>query len=70
MIIFKYTYILYLIFYRIAQNFLKVVIYFEDLNYEEIKEEPMYDVGIFLYCIHGYICNISGFLYLNPRKPV
>ena len=43
------TLIFTFIFYRIAKNFLKVVIYFEDLNYEEIKEEPMYDVGIFLH---------------------
>lgn len=34
---------------RISGNFLKVVIYYEDLNYEEIKEEPMYDVSTFKY---------------------
>ncbi|XP_061175625.1 degenerin deg-1-like [Saccostrea echinata] len=28
---------------RLSENFLKAVIYYEDLNYEEIREEPMYD---------------------------
>lgn len=36
-------------YFRILGNFLKVVIYYEDLNYEEIKEELMYDVCIFKY---------------------
>lgn len=27
------------------ENFLKAVIYFEDLNFEKISEEPMYDVS-------------------------
>lgn len=36
-------------YFRISGNFLKVVIYYEDLNYEEIKEEPMYDVSTFKY---------------------
>ena len=35
----------YHIFCRIQENFLKALIYYEDLNYEKISEEPLYDVS-------------------------
>ena len=33
------------IFYRFAQHFLSLWIYFEDLNFETISQEPMYEVS-------------------------
>lgn len=35
----------YHIFCSIQENFLKALIYYEDLNYEKITEEPLYDVS-------------------------
>lgn len=37
----------YLFSFRFKDNFLRVIIYYEDLNYEVIKEDPLYDVSIF-----------------------
>nr|XP_011416546.2 degenerin-like protein unc-105 [Crassostrea gigas] len=45
---------------RISGNFLKVVIYYEDLNYEEIKEEPMYDGFQFISDIGGALGLFMG----------
>ena len=32
------------IFFRYRYNFLRVLVYFEDLNYEIIDQEPLYEV--------------------------
>lgn len=40
--LFRYYFNVFIARYR--NNFLRVLIYFEDLNYETITEEPMYEV--------------------------
>lgn len=40
-----------IIFSLFSNNFLKVNIYFEDLNYEVISEEPLYDVSYVLFFV-------------------
>lgn len=37
---------LHLFIFSSSSNFLKIHIYFEDLNYELITEEPLYDVSL------------------------
>ena len=39
--------IVILLIFSTAENFIKVLIFYEDLNYEEIGEEPLYSVRSF-----------------------
>ncbi|KAK3580736.1 hypothetical protein CHS0354_005746, partial [Potamilus streckersoni] len=41
-------------------NFLRVVIYFEDLNYESIEQEPLYEATRFLSDIGGALGLFTG----------
>lgn len=51
-----------IIFSLFSNNFLKVNIYFEDLNYEVISEEPLYDVSYVLFLSYLY-CRFSHWYY-------
>ncbi|XP_076090360.1 acid-sensing ion channel 2-like [Mytilus galloprovincialis] len=66
-----------------SSNFLKLHIYFEELNYEQIVEEPMYDItqviadiggslglciGVSLLCVFEAVEAIVGVLLVMKRK--
>lgn len=51
-----------IIFSLFSNNFLKVNIYFEDLNYEVISEEPLYDVSYVLFCLICIAVLVTGII--------